>query len=91
MVRKSSIENIYSKDGLISYYLDNYENSLKLDFCELILCKIGRENFNSSLKLTFQQKNDIVEVINDHSSSNNEKFKECLNLLTFDQIQYIGW
>lgn len=87
-------ENIYdinNKYDLISYYLDYYEDNLKKTFCELILNKIGEDNFNSPVKLSIQKKSAITNIINDPSKNDNEKFEECLNNLTFEQIQYIGW
>jgi len=87
----NDINNINNKYDLISYYLDNYQDNLKKSFCELILDKIGKENFNSPLKLSIQKKSIITNIINDPFKNDNEKFEECLNNLTFDQIQYIGW
>ena len=86
-----NIYDINNKYDLISYYLDYYEDNLKESFCELILNKIGRENFISPVKLSIQQKSNITNIINDPSKNDNEKFEDCLNNLTFEQINYIGW
>ena len=87
----NEIENINNKNDLIAYYLENYDNNLKINFCELILTKIGKEDFNSPIKLTSKQKNNIINIINDNSKNDDNKFEDCLNILSFDQINYIGW
>ena len=87
----NNIEDINNKDDLITYYLENYRNDLKKDFCELILTKIGKEDFNSPVKLSSKQKNNIINIINDDLKMENQKFEECLSILSFDQINYIGW
>jgi hypothetical protein len=90
-MKNTNIESINNKYDLISYYLDNYEDNLKKSFCELILNKIGKENFISPVKLSIQKKSAITNIINDPSKNDNEKFEDCLNNLTFEQIHYIGW
>lgn len=87
----NNIKDIDNKEDLITYYLDNYKNNLKISFCELILTKIGEEDFNSPVKLSSKQKNNIINIVNDDSKNDNHKFEECLNILSFDQINYIGW
>ena len=87
----NNIEDINNKEDLVTYYLENYDNNLKISFCELILTKIGKEDFNSLIKLSSKQKDNIINIINDDLKIDNQKFEECLNILSFDQINYIGW
>tara|TARA_B100000674_G_C37606643_1_gene807910 strand:+ start:281 stop:559 length:279 start_codon:yes stop_codon:yes gene_type:complete len=89
--RNNQNENINNKIDLVNHYLDNYPNEFKLPFCELILSKIDNENHNSLIRLSDNQRTTVMNIISDEFKDNNQKFEECLECLTFDQIEYIGW
>ena len=91
MKNQTKYENIDNKDELINNYLDNYPDNLKLAFCELIISKIDNDNHHPLIKLTENQRTTVMNIISDENKLNNQKFEECLECLTFDQIGYIGW
>jgi len=90
------IEDIDNKYDLIRYYKLYYEYENKEGFINLILNKLeGLPEYNSQLNpkkvgLNNIQKNNINRIINSNNTI-EVKFDKCINELSFDQINYIGW
>lgn len=92
------LEDINNKQDLVRYYLRYYDNSNKLEFINLIIRKLSiipsyqPEDINGKKKvgLNATQLSYINQVINSNNSI-DVKFKKCINELSFDQINYIGW
>lgn len=97
-----NIEDIHETevDILRIYYLTFYENQYKDDFIRLIKDKLNNPqiplahynplNGHKNTGLNRKQLSKINQIINSNDSI-DIKFKNCLNELSFHQINYIGW
>ena len=84
------MDNYTTKEELIEFYKSDYESKYHRPFLELALTKIGNLNVNNPIKLTDEQKIQIQEKLNENDFS-NQTFYDALELLTFEQICYVGW
>tara|TARA_B100000795_G_C22800005_1_gene441333 strand:+ start:775 stop:1020 length:246 start_codon:yes stop_codon:yes gene_type:complete len=81
------MENCKTKESLINYYEQNYESKFYRGWVELSLKKLTgftKGNLNSTQIKTF---NDLLL----NQDFNKEHFISALNLLTYQQISYVGW
>ena len=93
-----SIEDIHNKHDLVRYYLRYYNEENKLGFINLIIRKLeGLSEYqpqeadgNEKVGLNSTQLSYINQVINSNNS-NDIKFQKCINELSFNQINYLGW
>lgn len=91
-----SIEDINNKSDLVRYYLRYYEELSKEGFLNLIKGKLEcLSEYDSELNpekvgLNGTQLSYINQVINSYNSI-DIKFQKCINELSFNQINYIGW
>lgn len=82
--------NYNTKEELINLYRDEYPEEYYKPFLELALTKLGDRSDTNTLGLTDVQRNGIQEKL----SNNNitlETFLSGLELLDFEQIDYVGW
>ena len=79
-----------TKEKLIELYRNEYEEQYYIPFLKLSLTKLGNLNDNNPVKLTDSQRTAIKEKLNDDNFS-SKTFFDGLELLTFDQISYVGW
>lgn len=82
--------NFTTKKQLIEFYKSDYDTKYHRPFLELALTKIGNLSDANPVKLTSDQIVKIQEKLNDDDFS-NETFFDALELLTFEQICYVGW
>ena len=84
------MDNCNTKQQLIEFYKSDYETQYHRPFLELALTKIGNLSATNPVKLTSDQIVKIQEKLNDDNFS-DETFFDALELLTFEQICYVGW
>lgn len=84
------MDNCTTKQQLIDFYKSDYESQYHRPFLELALTKIGNLSDHNPIKLSNDQALNIKEKLNDQYFS-NQTFYDALELLTFDQICYVGW
>lgn len=84
------MEYCNNKQELINFYKNNYLPKYYKPFLELSLTKLGNLNENNPVKLTNDQRNGIQEKLNQNIFL-NQMFFDGLELLTFEQIGYVGW
>ena len=84
------METCTNKQDLINIYKNEYETRYHRPFLELTLTKLGNLSDNNPVKLTENQRIDIQEKLNDNNFS-NQIFYDGLDVLTFEQISYVGW
>ena len=87
-----------SKEDLCKEYLDNYNDINRFDFCKLVLSKYRFENYKLSEHNI--KKNDYIiqddirfniqQIINKEECSEDD-FKKIFNMLSIEQITYIGF
>ena len=78
------------KQELITYYKNEYPPEYYRSFLELTLTKLGNLRDSNSNKLTDDQRNGIQEILNQNVLL-NQMFYDGLELLSFEQINYVGW
>ena len=66
-------------------YASDYDITPK-SYAEFTLIKIGRDNSHNNIELTNIQKADLYCLI-----QNNGTFENLCNILTINQLGYIGW
>ena len=79
-----------TKEELIDFYRNEYEEQYYKPFLELALTKLGDLNTTNPVGLTDNQRVDIQAKLND-SNFSPETFFTGLELLSFEQIHYVGW
>lgn len=95
------VMSMESKEETLAYYLENYTPENRIGFCKLALSKYHFEKYSLRVKendIAFEdrivQDNETREhlhnIINNGSCSVDE-FKTVFNMLTLDQITYIGF
>ena len=84
------MDNWATKKELIDLYRNEYEEQYHRPFLELALTKLGNLSDNSPVKLTDNQRIDIQDKLNSNNFS-TQTFLDGLELLTFEQISYVGW
>ena len=84
------MDNCATKKELIDLYRNEYEKQYHRPFLELALTKLGNLSDNSPVKLTDNQRIDIQDKLNSNNFS-TQTFLDGLELLTFEQISYVGW
>jgi len=84
------MENCTTKEQLIDFYRNEYEEQYHRPFLELSLTKLGNLSDTSPVKLTDNQRADIQEKLDEENFS-PETFFSGLELLSFEQIGYVGW
>jgi len=82
--------NYNTKEELINLYRDNYKEKYYKSFLELALTKLGNRSDTNSLGLTDVQRDGIQEKLS-NSNITLETFLSGLELLDFEQIDYVGW
>ena len=84
------MEHCNNKQELITLYKNEYSPEYYRSFLELSLTKLGNLSDNNPVKLTEDQRNGIQELLNQNEFL-NQMFFDGLELLTFEQINYVGW
>ena len=84
------MENCNNKQELITLYKNHYSSEFYIPFLELALTKLGNLNENNPVKLTEDQTVGIQEKLNQNNFI-DQTFYDGLELLTFNQINYVGW
>jgi len=84
------MENCSNKQELITLYKNQYSSEFYRPFLELALTKLGNLNENNPAKLTEDQTLGIQEKLSENSFI-KQTFLDGLELLSFDQINYVGW
>jgi hypothetical protein len=82
--------NYNTKEELINLYRDNYKEKYYKPFLELALTKLGNRSDTNTLGLTHVQRDGIQEKLS-NSNITLEIFLSGLELLDFEQIDYVGW
>lgn len=87
------------KTNLLNQYLEGYTPQYRYKFCEIALAKHHSENYKFSDKnISYEDlivkdthvRNNIQSIINKGECS-IEDFTNVFNMLTVDQINYIGY
>jgi len=84
------MNNYNNKQDLITLYKNEYSPKFHRPFLELALTKLGNLNDNNPVKLTGDQIIGIQEKLNQINFI-DQTFYDGLELLSFDQINYVGW
>ena len=84
------MENCNNKQELITLYKNEYPPEHYRSFLELTLTKLGNLSDGNSIKLTDSQRNGIQDILNQNVLL-NQMFYDGLELLSFKQIDYVGW
>ena len=84
------MDNVTTKKQLINLYKNEYEAQYYRPFLELSLSKLGNLNEINPVKLTEDQRQDIQNKLNT-IEFNKDTFLKGLEVLSFEQIQYVGW
>ena len=81
--------NHSKKQELIDNYRSNYDQQYFRSFLELSTTKLD-VNDNNPIKITNYQIDYINNLLQNDNISRDE-FISALNILTYDQIGYVGW
>lgn len=84
------MENCTTKEQLIDLYRNEYEEQYHRPFLELSLTKLGNLSDTNPVKLTDNRRVDIQEKLDEENFS-PDTFFAGLELLSFEQICYVGW
>ena len=86
------MENLNTKEQIVNFYRDNYEDQFMIPFLRLSLTKLGGLSPNNPVRLTDEQSEDINNILDTPENEfTRETFIRGLNVLTMDQIGYVGW
>ena len=86
------MENINTKEELVDYYNNNYPNEYMISFLRLSLTKLGNLSNNNPVRLSENQREDISNILNrPENEFTRDDFVQGLNVLSMDQIGYVGW
>lgn len=86
------MENINTKEELVHYYSNNYEDQYMIPFLKLSMTKLGSLSINNPVRLTNEQSENINNILNTPENEfTREDFIRGINVLTMDQIGYVGW
>ena len=92
-----------TKEKLINLYKKDYEQKYYKSCLELSLTKLGNLSDTNPVKLKEDQRLNIQRVLNeeniiqvskgeyDSNLFNKDSFLEGLNILTHEQLCYVGW
>jgi hypothetical protein len=84
------MDNCKTKEELINFYRDEYEEQFHRPFLELALTKLGNLSDTNPVGLKDDQRDGIQEKLS-NSNFSTETFLSGLELLSFQQICYVGW
>ena len=84
------MDNITTKEQLINLYKNEYETQYYRPFLELSLTKLGNLSETNPVKMTEDQRQDIQNKLN-YIEFNKDTFLKGLEVLSLEQIQYVGW
>ena len=85
-----NMENCNTKKELIDFYRNEYEEQFHRPFLELTLTKLGNLSDNNPVGLNDSQRANIQEKLNEDNFT-PEIFFSGLELLSLQQICYVGW
>lgn len=86
------MENIKTKEELVQFYSNNYEDQYMIPFLKLSMTKLGSLSINNPVRLTNEQSENINNILNTPENEfTREDFIRGINVLTMDQIGYVGW
>ena len=90
-----------SKEKTLTYYLENYTPENRVGFCKLALRKYHFEKYSLRVKendIAFEdrivQDNETLKYLSNianNKSCSVDEFNNVFNMLTLDQITYIGF
>jgi len=77
-----------TKEGYLNFFLTyaSDDNITPKSYSEFTLRKIGRNNTPNNIELTNIQKDDLHYLI-----QNNGTFEDLCNILTTEQLGWVGW
>ena len=86
------MENLNTKEQIVNFYRDNYEDQYMIPFLRLSLTKLGGLNNNNPVKLTDEQSYDINNILDiPENEFTRETFIRGLEILSKEQIEFVGW